>query len=258
MKKALLTAAVVALGFSMAHADVTGKVTLDGKAPERKKLNLAADAKCAVMHKEPLLDESLVVGKDNGLRDVVIFISNAPKGGGVPADAIVLDQNSCRFAPHVMAAMVGQKIMVKNSDPFLHNVHGLPENNTGFNFGMPNVDPGRPIPNTPFKKPEDEGFLIKCDVHPWMSAHMYVFEHPYFAVSAEDGTFAIKGLKDGQYDIIARHTKLGDQEGKVTVKDGKAAVDFKFKPEDAAMAPVKQQKVLVLSEEKKSCCDESK
>lgn len=257
----LLSAAVLGIGaLSLtARADVTGKCTFDGKPPERKKLDMKADAKCAALHKEPVLDEKVVVNKDGGLRDAVIVVLNPPKGGAVPAEPAVLDQRSCAYVPHVLGLMVGQKFIVKNSDPFMHNVHSFSENNTPFNFGQPNVDPGKTPPNTPFKKPEEEGFLIKCDVHPWMSAYVYVFDHPYFAVSAEDGTFTLKGLPDGTYDVVARHPVLDEVEGKVTVKDGKGEVSFAFKPldDDAAEAgrTFKTIPVSVLTEEaKKPCC----
>jgi hypothetical protein len=260
--KAMLSAAVLAVGICMpVMADVTGKVTLEGKAPENKKLDLKGDAKCAALHKDPMFEENFVVGKDNALRDVVVVVTNPPRGGAVPAEPVTLDQKGCKYTPHVLAAMVGQKFVVKNSDPFMHNVHGFPENNSQFNFAQNTIDPGK---NTgPFKKSEEDGFLIKCDVHGWMNARMYVFDHPYFAVTDENGAFAIKGLKDGSYTVVAKHFRWEDpQEGKLTVKGGKGTVDFKFSADDLADAsgtppviPVAGTKTVSLTE-KKSCCQE--
>ena len=102
----------------------------------------------------------------------------------------MLDQKGCQYVPHVLAVMVGQPIIVKNSDPFLHNVHSLAIDNPAFNFGQPNKS--TPAARSPPMKVA-ERFKIKCDVHPWMSAYVNVFEHPYFAVTKEDGTFAIPG-----------------------------------------------------------------
>src|ERR1051325_3623077 len=139
----------------------------------------------------------------------------------------MLELKGCRYCPQVVAAMVGQKFPVKNSDPFLHNIHGLPEENKGFNFGQNNVDNGRDItPNitTP------ENFKVKCDVHPWMSAWVAVFKHPYFGVTKEDGTFTIPNVPDGSYDVTLWHEKLGEQEAKVTVKGGKGELNFVMKP----------------------------
>jgi hypothetical protein len=74
-----------------------------------------------------------------------------------------------------------------------------------------------------------------------MSAWIVVFEHPFFAVSKPDGTFAIKGLPDGDYTLEAWHEKLGKQEGKVSVKGGKGEVNFSFKPETAAADPAQME-----------------
>jgi hypothetical protein len=71
---------------------------------------------------------------------------------------------------------------------------------------------------------------FKCDVHGWMAAYAGVLPHPYFSVSTNDGTFAIKGLPQGTYTIEAWHEQLGVQTQQVTV-DGKsgATADFSFK-----------------------------
>jgi hypothetical protein len=134
--------------------------------------------------------------------------------------------------------MAGQELQVKNSDPFLHNVHSLAQTNPAFNFGQPNVDPGKKVepPKTA------ENIKVKCDVHPWMNAYIIVLEHPFFGVSKEDGTFTIKGNPpDGDYTLAAWHESLGTQEVQATVKDGKAelAEPITFKSQGAA-APQQQ------------------
>ncbi len=257
--RSILSAAVVAVGVvTFAHADVTGKVTYDGKVPTQKKINMVAVQACANQHPQGVTEETMVVGKNKELANVVISLKNPPAGGKPPTTPAVLDQKGCQYHPHVLAVMIGQEVKVKNSDPFLHNVHGLPEENPGFNFGQNNVDDGRAVP----KMKAPEYFRVKCDVHPWMSAHFAVFNHPYFATSAEDGTFAIKGVPDGSYDVVVWHEKLGEQEAKVTVKDGKGELNVTMKPsEDADARPATPEKVLVLSAKgvsSEQCCDEEK
>jgi hypothetical protein len=75
-----------------------------------------------------------------------------------------------------------------------------------------------------------ERFKIKCDVHPWMVAHVNVFEHPYFAVTGPDGAFALPGpLPDGNYTLTAWHETLGELRTEVQVNGGKAnPVEFRF------------------------------
>jgi len=255
--RSILSAAVVAVGLaSFAHADVTGKVTYEGKAPAMKKINMGAVPACAAQHPGGVTEEMMVVGKNKELANVVVSLKNPPAGGKAPAEPAVIDQKGCQYHPHVLAMMVGQKVLVKNSDPFLHNIHGLPEENEGFNFGQNNVDQGRDITS---KIKTAENFRVKCDVHPWMGAYFAVFKHPYFGVTKEDGTFTIPGVPDGSYDVTLWHEKLGEQDGKVTVKGGKGELNFAMKPAEEADARPATEKVLTLSAGgavSEACCDE--
>ena len=211
-------------------ADVTGKVTLVGNAPEMKVIDMSAIKECAALHPDPVTEESVIVGDKGELKNVVVSLKkdeDKDMPGEPSKTPVVLDQKACMYDPHVVAMMVGQPLIVKNSDPFLHNVDSTatnPENK--FNIGMPKVNDGVKIDPQP-KVPEI--FRVKCDVHPWMSAWIAVFDHPYFSVTGDDGTFTIKGLPDGNYTLQAWHEKYGTQEAKVTVKDGKAQIDFTFK-----------------------------
>jgi uncharacterized protein (DUF2141 family) len=82
--------------------------------------------------------------------------------------------------------------------------------------------------STTFEKPEAV-FMIKCDVHPWMSAYVSVFTHPFFSVTGTDGKFTIAGLDPGTYEITAWHERLGTQTAAVTVgANDKKTQDFKF------------------------------
>ena len=55
-----------------------------------------------------------------------------------------------------------------------------------------------------FKEPEMK-MNMKCFMHPWMSGYVHVLEHPFFAVTGEDGTFTIKGLPPGEYEVACLH-----------------------------------------------------
>ncbi len=75
-----------------------------------------------------------------------------------------------------------------NGDPTLHNVHGYLGQATAFNLAMPAKDSrlGRQL-----KKP---GLVVvKCDVHAWMSAYVWVVDAPA-AVTGADGSFVIAGI----------------------------------------------------------------
>jgi hypothetical protein len=257
--RTLLAAAAMSVGFvSFAAADITGKVKLDGKAPDAKEIDMSGVAECKAAHTDPVYEEHVVADEQGNLANVVVYIKAddaAALGGEIPKEAAVLDQKGCMYEPHVLAMMVGQELKVKNDDPFLHNVHSLAQTNPAFNFGQPNKDPGKPV--DPPKAAEN--IKVKCDVHPWMSAYIVVLEHPFFGVSKEDGTFTIKGNPpDGDYTLNAWHETLGTQEAKVTVKDGKAEVTepITFKAQGAA-APAQDNGVRLasLQTEKKSTGD---
>jgi plastocyanin len=223
-----LVAAAVWPGVAFAASSITGSITFDGKAPTLKPLTMDADPGCAKKHKGPVPNEMLVLGNGNTMGNIMVWVSKglpAGKTWPAPQAPVVLDQVGCQYKPHVMGIMVGQAYRILNSDGILHNVHALPKINPGFN---------RPMPATlkeataKFDKPEPV-FQIKCDVHPWMSAYVGVFTHPFFSVTSTDGKFTISGLDPGTYEIIAWHERLGTQTASVTVGANETKTqNFKF------------------------------
>ena len=130
---------------------------------------------------------------------------------------------SCHYPPRVFGVMVGQSIDILNSDPTLHNVHAQPTVNGEFNKGQPVQ--GSHMTQV-FTAPEVMVHL-KCDVHPWMSSFVGVVAHPFFAVSAADGSFTIPGVPPGEYELTVWHETLGTQSVPVTITDrGTATAHF--------------------------------
>jgi hypothetical protein len=267
MKVRIAAAALALAAFgAVGKADITGKVNVDGKAPEVKEIDMSAVKECAAQHADPVAEETVVADEKGNLANVIVSIKKVEGQdlpGDVPADAAVLDQQGCMYTPHVLPLMAGQTFKVKNSDPFLHNVHSLATVNPPFNFGQPTKDEGKDVESPKAA----EYFRVKCDVHPWMSAYIAVFEHPFFATTKEDGTYSIKsaGLPDGDYTLTFWHEKFATEpvEAQISVKDGKAEANHTFKAE-AALAPAADVKDVVLAsssgEAKKcdACCETSK
>jgi plastocyanin len=229
-----LVAMALCPGVALAASSVTGTVTFDGKAPTLKPLTMDADPVCAKKHSAPVPNEMLVLGNGSTMGNILVWVSKGVPSGKtwpVPKNPVVMDQNGCQYKPHVMGIMVGQQYKILNSDGVLHNVHTLPKINAQFNRAMPaNLKEA----TTVFAKPEDV-FHIKCDVHPWMSAYMAVFTHPFFSVTSADGKYTISGLDPGTYEITAWHERLGTKTASVTVgASDKKTQDFKF-----AMPPAK-------------------
>jgi plastocyanin len=205
-----LAAASVWPGAAYAASTITGTITYDGKVPALKPLAMDADPACAKMHSKPAANEMLVLGNGNTMGNILVWVSKGVPAGKTwpaPKNPATLDQKGCQYIPHVQGIMVGQPYKILNSDGILHNVHALPKINQGFNQPMP----GNMKETTKtFAKPEDV-FQIKCDVHPWMSAYVAVFTHPFYSVTGTDGKFNITGLDPGTYEITAWHEKLGTQ-----------------------------------------------
>lgn len=207
---------------------VTGTVTYNGKVPTLKPLAMDADPGCAGKHSGPVPSEVLVLGAGNTMANVMVRIKGAVAGTfPAPAQAAVIDQKGCIYHPHVLGIMVGQTLKLRNSDGILHNVHALPKVNTPFNMAMP---ANRLEADTKFGK-EEGMFLVKCDVHGWMTAYVGVFANPFFAVSGKDGKFSIANVPPGTYELEAWHEKLGVKTASVTVAaDKPATVTFAFAP----------------------------
>ena len=213
---------------AFAASSVSGTVTFTGTPPNLKPTPMDADPACAKKHTAPVPSELLVLGKGNTMANIIVWVSSGlPAGKTYPAPKtpVVLDQHGCQYVPHVQGIMVGQQYKILNSDGILHNVHSLPKVNPQFNKPMP---PTLKEATTSFAKPEPV-FQIKCDVHPWMTAYIGVFEHPFFATTGTDGKFTIAGLDPGTYEITAWHERLGTQKATVKVgASGTVTQDFKF------------------------------
>ena len=229
MKKSLL---LLSLGIFSAlqlagAADITGVINLKGTPPAEKELSpIKDDPYCSTMYPGALpTTRFYVVSAGGGLADVIVSLKGiSGKSTGGSAAPVGIDQKGCLYHPEILAVQTGQKIIVKNSDTCVHNVHTVPKENAPQNMVQM---PGGADLNFTFDKPEP--FLkFQCDVHPWMFAWVSVFDHPYFAVSGMDGKFTIKNVPPGKYTLEATHRKLGVQTAEIEVKDTGAAQNFTF------------------------------
>ena len=213
--------------------DIKGVVTLTGAAPKNEPIRMNADPICVkqTASQGAQSQETFVVNGDK-LANVFVYVKDGLGSYSYdpPSGTATLDQRGCRYTPHVFGVRVGQQIEIVNSDPTLHNIHAIPKANPEFNTGQPIQ--GMKMNHT--FKAKEVMVPFKCDVHGWMNAYVGVLDHPYFAVSKEDGSFEFKGLPPGTYTIEAWHEKLGATTQSVTIgaKESKD-VSFTF---DAAKA----------------------
>ena len=207
---------------------VTGRVRFEGPTPTPDVVRFSADKDCVTLNgtdKGP--GDSILVGPDNALQDVFVYVKTGLERATfpIPGEPVVLDQQKCRYVPRVLGVRVGQALQVKNGDPLLHNVRSDPEINQPFNQGQP----VQGMAYTHTFTTREVMIPIKCDVHAWMRAYVGAIEHPYFAVTGEDGTFTLANLPPGTYTIAAWHERLGTGEQQVTLAARDTTdVDFTF------------------------------
>ena len=210
---------------SGATGSITGKVTYAGAVPPAEKVKTSADPKCAAMHKDGLEKQTIMV-KDGGLAHAFVYLKSGVSGSyPAPATPVLLDQEGCTYHPHVIGVQVGQDITIRNSDDTLHNIHPRPTVNAEFNIGQ-----ARKGMEATRKFDKEEVMIpVGCDVHPWMRSYISVVSHPFFAVTGEDGSYEIKNVPPGEYEVEVYHEKLKTQTGKASVKAGEPAkVDLAF------------------------------
>jgi plastocyanin len=209
-------------------ADIIGTITLKGTPPpEVPYTPLMENPDCAAMHKTTPTTHFYVVGPKGELADVVVSLKGViGKSTGPSQPPVVLDQKGCLYTPPILAVQTGQKLLVRNSDNCIHNVHSVPKmaGNEEHNDAQM---PGAANLTYTFAKPE-MFITFKCDVHPWMFAWVSVFDSPYFAVTDKNGKFVIKNVPPGKYTVEANHRKLGAQAEDVEVKDSDVTVNFTF------------------------------
>ncbi len=172
-----------------------------------------------------VLDESAIVNADGTLKNVAVFVKDGPNVQTPDLPEAVLTQKSCQYVPHVRALRVGQILSVTSHDSTPHNVHIESIENPGDNFSE--------LQGGSHAVHFDHAGVVrfKCDVHPWMTAYVHVFDHPCYAVTGDDGTFEIGKLPAGTYTLIARHEKFGDLEKSFTVQNDKpVTVNFEYSP----------------------------
>lgn len=212
---ALTFAAALALTTAATEAaewgTLKGQFILDGTAPAPAKLNINKDQ--AVCGQHELVDESLLVDANGGIKNILVYIRPArgkkidvhPDYAASANDKVVLDNLNCRFEPHIVLLRTSQTLALKNSDSVGHNCKLDAFVNTPINVLIP------PEATNDQKLTKEERMPVQasCNIHPWMTAFVVVRDDPYMAVSADDGTFEIKNIPAGKYEFQFWQEKAG-------------------------------------------------
>jgi plastocyanin len=199
---------------------ISGKVIFKGKRTSST-LPVAKDREVCGESKQ---DPSLIANEKGEVQYAVVSIVDIRQGKEIEPVKAVLDQKGCEYHPHVLAIPAGTTIEILNSDGVLHNVHTISEKNKPFNRAQPKYL--KTITHL-FKEPEI--VPVKCDVHGWMSAWIFVARHPYYSVTMADGAFSLKEVPPGSYTLEVWHETLGKQTQRVEVgPSGKVEVIFTY------------------------------
>lgn len=212
-------------GSSEAGGVLKGRVTFDGIPKKYKPIDMSPEPNCAKFYTSAPLPELSLTGPQNGLQNVIVYISAGAPDENFTGQVVRLNQRGCRYAPHVVTVMTNQEVWVQNDDPVAHSVHPMAHLNPEWNRSQP---PGTPPVVIRYSQPE---FIrVKCELHPWMRGVVAVFKNSHHAVTDSNGSFTLPDLAPGKYTITAWHELYGTQSREITVGDGdNKELDFVFK-----------------------------
>ena len=196
-------------------ANISGRGAFTGARPAAQRIDMAEESACAAKHPNGQNVETIVVNDNGTLRNVFVYVKSGLPAGmtfPTPTEPVELNQDGCVYVPHVFGVMANQTINIRNSDGLLHNIKATPTTNRPFNISQPtNMTTPRAFSDA------ETGVHLQCNVHSWMSAYVGVRNDPYYAVSGNDGTFSIRRLPPGTYEVEAWHESLPAQTQSVTV-----------------------------------------
>lgn len=235
---------------------LTGTVVYDGTPPEPKLQDMKGnknEKECHMAPKDEQVIQTWLVNKENkGVENVIVSL-RAPEGKffkikdlkAIPKE-VLLHQPHCEFLPHCFVHFpaywdkesgdykrTGQTIKVLNDAKFNHNTawSGDPANNAP---GGTTLQPGKDFLIKNLNPDPKSPVAFKCDIHPWMNAKCWVFDHPYAARTDKDGKFKIENVPTGaEVTVVLWHEANPTFEPsapmKVTLKEGENKHDFKVK-----------------------------
>jgi hypothetical protein len=217
---AILSLFVVDTAFAYEAAEVTnggtieGSVRFSGSPPPPKIIEVGQDRE--VCGKVKNIYEVEV--KEGRIKNALVMILEIDKGKDFDFPDAVLGQEGCSFKPHIVLTSPG-KLTLASSDPIPHNIHTKSILNRPINITLNRLKRKSSL-SVSFPEIID----IKCDLHGWMKAFVVVAEHPYYDISAIDGSFQLRDVPPGTYELEVWHAKLGSQTQEVTVEAGKKTV----------------------------------
>jgi plastocyanin len=223
---------------------IKGRFVYDGTPPTPGNISITKDQD--VCGKHPLSNESLLVSKDGGLANVVLFARNKnleahPDYAASADKPVLLDNSECHFVPHVLAVRTTQPLQIKNSDSVGHNTNIAFATNAPFN----GIISSGTTAEQKLTSAEPSPATVVCNIHPWMKGYVVVQSNPYMAVSSKDGTFEIKNAPAGiPLEFQAWHESSSGPSGAVQADRS----DLKWQPNGRFTVTLEPDQVLDLKD----------
>lgn len=203
---------------------IEGIIRYKGKVPPPRKIQVVKDHETCDLRDK--LVPRIKINDQQQVAEAVVFLGDIRAGKAIepPATKPAIDQRACTFSPHVQVIIKDQPLEITNSDPLAHSAHITQHRQTIYNRMQPQQ--GMSFELTV----GDVGLAtLRCDVHDWMRAYLYVLWHPYYTVTQADGAFRFSDVPAGEYELVVWQETLGEQTRTVKVEPGKVTtVDFEL------------------------------
>jgi hypothetical protein len=214
---------------------VTGTVQLYGEPPPPESFDLSRfpdRVYCGALSDGSgyRLLRTVTIGKNQGLKDVVVTIENVEKGKPFGMTETNLEANVCQFIPFVSVMRENHPLIVKNIDPVSHDLQFYERyrEHVFIMFHRPALTRSGTSDIIRFTGHRRD-VSMQCGFHPYMQGHGLAVDNPYYAVTSLEGTFEIKDLPSGNYRIKAWHPTLGEKVQNIAVTaNGTTSLGFNF------------------------------
>ena len=215
---------------------ITGKIFLKGKLPEVEPIKVPENNQDHAFCSKHVKTEIYLISEKNEIKNAVIAVGGdykAPSEELKKKRQYVVDNKNCLFNPHVQAVMVPCRVVVKNSDKFLHNTRVIALDTPvrpPFNRAL---RPGSSDQAFNITRPKAGWIILKCDYHPWMTGHIRAVPHKLFDVTGKDGAYKVVNIPPGEHEIVVWHEGLQSKKIKVNIKAGEISkLDVHLEPYD--------------------------
>ncbi|MFN3478994.1 MAG: carboxypeptidase regulatory-like domain-containing protein [Thermodesulfovibrionales bacterium] len=232
----ILVTALPVMGYEVVSvtdgATINGYVRFTGSVPADELIKIDRDTE--VCGSERAARKYLI--SKGVVKNAVVWLDGVKKGRALTPKDVWITIKNCEVEPLVNVGFVGGRFIFRNEDPILHTLQlklgleyhktlsqrPLEDGATIYNIALPKK--GMKV-EKPIKEyhsySADRGYVrIKSNAHSWLRGYVFVFDHPYGAVTDETGSFNLEGILPGEYTLMVWHEGFGFKKVKISLKKG--------------------------------------